>query len=76
LRESGKFVLLEVSDDGCGMDEHTKKRVWDPYFTTKEKGTGLGLATVDAITEAYGGRVEVESAPGKGSVFRVFLPKK
>jgi signal transduction histidine kinase len=76
VREIGGEVLLEVSDNGCGMDDHTKKRIWDAYFTTKENGAGLGLATVHAITEAHGGRVEVESTPGNGSVFRVFLPKQ
>ena len=72
----GQFACLTVTDTGCGMDEATLKRVFEPFFTTKEpgKGTGLGLATVQSIVTQHRGRVEVESAVGRGTTFRVFLP--
>jgi len=72
----GQFVCLEVRDSGCGMDEKTLARIFDPFFTTKGpgKGTGLGLATVNGIVQQHKGWIEVESAVGRGTVFRVFLP--
>lgn len=72
----GEFACFSVADKGTGMDQATVQRLFEPFFTTKEpgKGTGLGLATVYGIVHQHLGWVEVESAPGEGSTFRVFLP--
>jgi signal transduction histidine kinase len=72
-----RFVI-EVSDNGCGMDTETQRRIFDPFFTTKPRseGTGLGLYVVHTLVGALRGRIEVKSAPGEGSTFRVTLPDK
>ena len=68
-------VTLEVWDDGAGMEPDIVAQIWDPYFTTKPRGNGIGLATVKAIVDDAGGRVSVDSKPGIGSTFTVRLPR-
>jgi signal transduction histidine kinase len=74
----GPYAVLEVIDTGCGMDDHVKTHLFEPFFTTKDlhKGTGLGLATVYGIVHQTGGYIRVESAPGHGATFRIYLPRR
>ena len=72
----GEYVMLEVRDTGCGIEPEVLERIFDPFFTTKQQGegTGLGLSVAHGIIKSHGGYVTVESKPGKGTVFQIYLP--
>lgn len=73
-QNDGENVTLQISDTGCGIDEDKLEKIFSPFFTTKEKGTGLGLAEAAKIVEGHGGLLNVYSQPGRGSTFSVTLP--
>ncbi len=75
VKEDEKNVIIVVADNGCGMNEDTRKNIFNPFFTTKDKGVGLGLFIAHNIVHAHGGYIEVDSIEGAGTIFSIYLPK-
>ena len=67
-------VEISIDDTGCGIEEQDFSKIFNPFYTTRDTGTGLGLAVVNRILDAYGGKIHMQSEPGKGSVFTIWLP--
>jgi PAS domain S-box-containing protein len=74
ISKEERIVVIEVEDNGCGIKKEDLDRIFDPFFTTRPTGTGLGLSITKRIVEEHGGKIEVESQYGKGSIFRIYLP--
>ena len=72
---TGKNVEISISDNGIGIDKDAQSKIFEPFFTTKSGGTGLGLSLVNKIMKIHNGRIELQSALGKGTTFRLLLPE-
>jgi two-component system sensor histidine kinase PilS (NtrC family) len=76
LEDEKEYVEIKVNDTGCGIEEKDLMKIFEPFYTNKEKGTGLGLAIVSRIVDGYNGKIKVESVIDQGTTFRVWLPVK
>ena len=72
---AGRYLRLTVADQGPGMDPEVKAKVFEPFFTTRESGTGLGLAVADSLVRGWRGRISVQSSPGEGAAFEILIPR-
>ncbi len=77
LKTTGYYIILQVGDTGCGIDQNLQDKIFEPFFTTKEgkKGTGFGLATVNRIISQLNGKIDLQSSKDDGTIFRIFLPE-
>jgi signal transduction histidine kinase len=73
---AGSDVWVRIADNGFGMDDETRDRIFDPFFTSRDEGTGLGLALSRKIVDSHGGTIEVDSRPGEGAEFVLTFPKR
>jgi PAS domain S-box-containing protein len=71
---TGRYICFEVSDNGCGMDDDTRRKIFEPFYTTKFTGRGLGMSAVLGIVKAHNGALQLESQPGQGTTFKIYLP--
>ncbi|MCX7965780.1 MAG: ATP-binding protein [Syntrophorhabdaceae bacterium] len=76
IKEDKNNIIIVIADNGCGMNEEIRKNIFNPFFTTKDKGVGLGLFIVHNIVQAHSGYIEVDSTEGAGSTFTIYLPKE
>jgi signal transduction histidine kinase len=76
-RNADEEVIIEIADTGCGMAEEVRAHIFEPFYTTKERGrgAGLGLLIVQQVVREHGGQIEVESAPQRGTLFRLRFPR-
>ena len=74
MEEQKKFIKINISDTGCGIREDDLNKIFEPFFTRKERGTGLGLSIVYHLVEGYKGKIEIDSEEGKGTKCLVWLP--
>ncbi len=76
MEKNKRFIKIKISDTGCGIPEEDLNKIFEPFFTKKEKGTGLGLAIVNNLVEGHNGKIEIQSKEGKGTICRIWLPVK
>lgn len=76
VRPEPSWIVIEIEDSGSGIDPRLRKQIFEPFFTTRPTGSGLGLAVVESVVRACGGRVDVRSEPGKGATFILTLPRE
>jgi two-component system NtrC family sensor kinase len=74
LDKSGEYIEITFKDNGPGIPNHIKAKIFDPFFTTKEQGTGLGLSISYGIIERHGGKINLDTKPGEGTIFTIYLP--
>jgi two-component system sensor histidine kinase PilS (NtrC family) len=76
LEDKNEYTEIKITDTGCGIADEKLKKIFEPFFTDKEKGTGLGLTIVGRIVEGYSGKIKIESSVNIGTICTVWLPVK